>query len=239
MLDAFCLESQGGVKERHRFTRGAEVSGTLSLHEDAVPPLHGMRLRLVRWDNMWKNADLWQAYHRLRHDIFVGRRRWYVPSYQEWEFDQYDNARAIYVIVERAKECIACVRFIPTIYPYMLENHFSDLMGCALPKSSSVWELTRLGVKRELAPRVRRLVLLYLLRGSVQTALDAGVRTFLAVAPMGIFVRTFAMNGLPVSIYKDRARYMGCEKLVAAEISLSSRSLMCISTDIDVAYSHL
>ncbi|NKD77025.1 hypothetical protein HEQ60_04520 [Haematospirillum sp. H1815] len=209
------------------------------MHEDVVPRLHDMQFRLIRWDNIWENAGLWQDYHRLRHDIFVGRRRWYVPSHQRWEFDQYDNTRALYLIIERAEECIACVRFIPTIYPYMLENHFPDLMGCAIPKSSSVWELTRLGVKRELAPKVRRLVLLYLLRSSVLTALNEGVRTFLAVAPVGIFTRTFAMNGLPVSIYKDRERCVGGEKLVAAKISFNSRSLISISTDIYDSYSHL
>lgn len=184
-----------------------------------------IQTHLIRWDTLEKDARLWQAHHKLRHDIFIRRHQWSVPHYDDCEFDRYDNSHATYVIVEKGGECVACVRVIPTNCPYMLEEAFSDLLPSSPPKTSTICEVTRLGIKQGIEPRIRQLVFLHLLNRLFQLALDIGVEKFLILTPTRMIGTIYAPNGIPVNPYSDHACRMGNLEAVAAEISISEMIL--------------
>lgn len=80
-----------------------------------------------------------------RHQVFVERLGWQLPTDGQRETDDYDRPDTIYVVAENAAGDISgCARLIPTDKPYMLADVFPHLLnGTQLPRSPEVWELSR------------------------------------------------------------------------------------------------
>ncbi|WP_205700990.1 acyl-homoserine-lactone synthase [Jeongeupia sp. USM3] len=88
---------------------------------------------------------------RFRHKVFVQRLGWELPGVSNGlESDQYDRADTLYITLRSAQdEVVGCARLLSTTGPYLLKDHFPQLLGSAhVPCSSKVWELSRLAADR-------------------------------------------------------------------------------------------
>jgi N-acyl-L-homoserine lactone synthetase len=83
--------------------------------------------------------------HEFRHEVFVKRLGWSLPSVNGTERDQYDGPDAKYVVLSDASGRItACARLLPTTGSYMTPELFPQLLGsCAPPNEPGTWELSR------------------------------------------------------------------------------------------------
>lgn len=97
-------------------------------------------------DNMYLSMG------RFRYDVFVNTMGWDLPDADRvlhLEFDEFDTARAIYVVGLDGRDAVmACARLTVTTEPYLLKEKFPHLAtDYALPDSNDVWELSRLAVR--------------------------------------------------------------------------------------------
>ncbi len=91
------------------------------------------------------NETTMQQMYRLRHTVFHDRLGWEVTSDDGMEYDEFDNANSVYVLVRGNDDGLeACWRLLPTNGPYMLKDVFPQLLaGQPAPQRSDVWELSR------------------------------------------------------------------------------------------------
>lgn len=88
-----------------------------------------------------------ESMYRLRHDIFIERLHWEVPSRDGMESDQFDHASTYYLFMRNLEgEVIASCRFLPTSGPNLLCDVFPELVDGALPRSDDIWEASRLAI---------------------------------------------------------------------------------------------
>lgn len=86
---------------------------------------------------------------QLRHEIFYEKLQWEVNSINGLEYDEFDDADAVYVAarsyVNRNVE--GCWRLRPTTTPYMLKDTFPQLLGGGkAPVADDIWEISRFAV---------------------------------------------------------------------------------------------
>ena len=91
-----------------------------------------------------------EQYHRIRHDIFVGERRWTALSRPDGlDIDSYDNQHAVYLIALDGERVVGGQRLYPTLRPHMLSEVFKNLLDRELPVSKTTLEWTRYFVIKE------------------------------------------------------------------------------------------
>jgi N-acyl-L-homoserine lactone synthetase len=130
---------------------------------------------------------LLDAMFRDRKRVFVDLRRWTVPVVEgQYEIDQFDGPRTIYVIAtdERGAHR-GSIRLIPTDAPHILGNLFPDLCEGPVPTGADIWELTRGCVSPSLPAVERRLVRNALTSAVVLFALHRGITSFTCIADSG------------------------------------------------------
>ncbi len=89
-----------------------------------------------------------ESMFRLRHEIFVERLGWKVPTFNGMEQDQFDRPGTIYLIRRNAVgEVVACARMLPSDQPNVLKDVFPELVDGAVPCSPDIWEASRLAVE--------------------------------------------------------------------------------------------
>jgi acyl homoserine lactone synthase len=83
--------------------------------------------------------------HHFRHEVFIRRLGWALPSIEGAERDQYDRPDTTYFVVGDAEHNVtACARLLPTTRSYMLPELFPQLLGeLSAPCDVKVWELSR------------------------------------------------------------------------------------------------
>jgi len=83
--------------------------------------------------------------YRLRHEVFHDRLGWDVTSDNGMEYDEFDEANPVYVLVKNEEnEVQGCWRLLPTTGPNMLRDTFPQLLhGQPVPHLNAVWELSR------------------------------------------------------------------------------------------------
>jgi N-acyl-L-homoserine lactone synthetase len=97
--------------------------------------------------------SLYVAIAQFRYQTFVEQLEWDLPdadAASKLELDAFDTQDAVYITaLDRSGDIAACARLNRTDGPYLLENVFPFLVSeTPLPKSSHVWELSRLAVRR-------------------------------------------------------------------------------------------
>lgn len=119
----------------------------------------------LRSAHCFQNALASQA--RLRHRVFVDRRRLPHETFGGMEYDAFDTPAAVYVVWrDEEREVRGLIRLLPTTRPYMLQTLWPELVDNGrCPASPDLWEITRVCVDKDLAPGVRRTVLPRLLCG--------------------------------------------------------------------------
>nr|ABD97989.1 autoinducer synthase AlpI [Azospirillum lipoferum] len=173
--------------------------------------------------------------HQLRHQAFVDRLRYAVPSHDGLEWDQYDTPRASYIVVEHDGRCAAVCRLVPTTAPYMLEELFPQLLPYAPPKSADIWEATRIAVDAALPAPARDAALRALIVGVQRFGLENGIRHFLGLMPVAIFKRTLVRNGVTVRILDAAAQPIDGIATAAGEILVDPATVERLAPSMAVA----
>jgi acyl-homoserine lactone synthase len=88
---------------------------------------------------------------RLRHDIFVGERRWTALERPDGrEIDDYDNADSVYFVAIEDDRIVGGHRLYPTTKPTMLGDVFPHLAAVrGVPEDEAIWEWSRYFVVKD------------------------------------------------------------------------------------------
>jgi N-acyl-L-homoserine lactone synthetase len=184
-----------------------------------------MRAVQITWATIHQHGDLWLQSHQLRHEAFVERLNYQVPSHDGLEWDQYDTPRATYIVIEDGGRCAAVCRLVPTTAPYMLEELFPELLPYAPPKRPDVWEASRIAVASHLPAARRDLALKALIVGVQRFGLDHDLSHYLGLMPVPIFKRTLIRHGVEVRIMSDHARAIDGIVTAAGEIGVHAATI--------------
>lgn len=94
--------------------------------------------------------DIIDGILRLRHETFIERLDWEIPSQNGRERDRFDDLSPHHIAVtDQARKVKGCWRALPTTADYMLKCVFPQLLqGESAPVSEHVWEISRFAVKK-------------------------------------------------------------------------------------------
>jgi acyl-homoserine lactone synthase len=83
---------------------------------------------------------------RIRHEVFIKRRGWALPSLNGREIDQYDCDDTVYLLDVNDDDVIeASVRVNPSVSGSLLADYFPHLVENGAPiRSADIYEATRL-----------------------------------------------------------------------------------------------
>jgi acyl-homoserine lactone synthase len=125
-------------------------------------------------------GDAIETHFHIRHDIFVGERRWKeLARANGKEIDSYDNADTVYLLTMEGERIIGGYRLCPTIGPNMIEQVFPVLAAVGgVPSDPLIWELSRYFVVRD---RRDGRVNLELMAAVQEFCLDEGITHVTAV----------------------------------------------------------
>jgi N-acyl-L-homoserine lactone synthetase len=100
----------------------------------------------------YKHGNILEKLLKLRYQGFIVEEKYDVPSYNDLEFDQYDNPFAKYIVITKNDEAIACSRINRTDIPYMAKDCWSHLIPKqVLPNDANFYEWTRQYVSSKLS----------------------------------------------------------------------------------------
>lgn len=150
--------------------------------------------------------------YRLRHAVFHDRLGWDVKSDNGMEYDEYDQAKPIYVLAKgENKEVEGCWRLLPTTGPYMLKDVFPQLLsGQPAPRDPTVWEISRVAVvtkERETGFGFSSIPI-RMIQASIRFAQYSGIARYVVVTSLSVerMLRKTGLNmnrfGPPVRIGK-------------------------------------
>ena len=142
-------------------------------------------------------GDALASQFRLRHQVFIERVDYKVPSWRGMEYDQFDTPATQY-FVWRDETGVArgVARLAPTTLNYMLKEVWPDkITKIDMPHSEHVWEGTRFGVDHSLPAAQRNAIVKELVCGYMEYAASHGIDDIIGVMPVGILRAVFARNG--------------------------------------------
>src|SRR4029078_3746416 len=92
-----------------------------------------------------EHSDYFDQLFRLRHEIFVKRRGWSLPSVNGCEIDQYDNDDAVYFLDVDDDDVIrGSIRVTPSVNSSLLADYFPHLVETGGPlRAPDIFECTR------------------------------------------------------------------------------------------------
>ena len=161
-------------------------------------------------------GDALPSAHRLRHRIFIGRRKYAVRSHRGMEWDQFDTPASVYMLWrDEAPSVRAVARLIPTSQPYMIQQLWPDLVDGEMPMRDDVWEVTRFGIDRDLDNRRRARVFGELFCAFAEFGLKTGIRAYIFVTPTAVIDSALGNSGLDVRRL-GQAKLLGRLPVVAA-----------------------
>ncbi|RYY74187.1 MAG: GNAT family N-acetyltransferase [Gammaproteobacteria bacterium] len=88
---------------------------------------------------------------QLRHETFIQRLDWDIPSVNGRERDYFDDLQPYHIaVLDQNKSVVnGCWRALPTTGDYMLKSIFPELLqGEAAPSCDDVWEISRFAVRK-------------------------------------------------------------------------------------------
>lgn len=139
--------------------------------------------------------------YRFRKRVFSDRLGWDVESHRGLERDSFDKSDTHWVLIEDEQGLCGCIRLLSCAQDYMLPSIFPcALAGELAPRSAEVWELTRLAIDAERAPRfdngISELTCV-LFREVYAFAREREIRELVAVVSLPV-ERIFRRLGLPI-----------------------------------------
>lgn len=99
-----------------------------------------------------KHGNILERLLKFRYQGFVVEEKYDIPTYNDTEFDQYDNPFAKYITIMKGDEIVACSRINRTDIQYMAKDCWSHLIPKQLfPNDANFYECTRQYVSTKLA----------------------------------------------------------------------------------------
>jgi N-acyl-L-homoserine lactone synthetase len=99
----------------------------------------------------YKYGNILEKLLKFRYQGFVVEEKYDIPTYNDLEFDQYDNPFAKYIAIMKGDEIVACSRINRTDIPYMAKDCWSHLIQSKfLPNDANFYEWTRQYVSSKL-----------------------------------------------------------------------------------------
>lgn len=106
-----------------------------------------MEVHVVRRENRQLYAALLDDYFRIRHDIYVGERKWTELARPDGrEIDQFDTDETVYLLALDHGAIVAGMRMVPTQSPTLLSELFPQLALNGPVHRSDIYELSRIFV---------------------------------------------------------------------------------------------
>lgn len=113
-------------------------------------------IRIVNGIDYAQHAGQLDQMFKLRKRVFHDRLKWEVNVSGEYEIDDYDLRRPLYVLAmdDADQRVVGSLRLLPTTGPNMLADTFFELMPEGKPyRSATVWESSRYCVDTEAAEK--------------------------------------------------------------------------------------
>lgn len=100
---------------------------------------------VLRGSERREHRNYFDQLFRLRHEIFIKRRGWALPSVNGCEIDQYDNDDAVYFLELDDNEAIrGTIRITPSVKSSLLADYFPHLVENGGPlRAPDIYECTR------------------------------------------------------------------------------------------------
>ena len=158
-------------------------------------------ITIFNFETAHEHGDVLPQMLKFRHDEFVLRQGYEVPTFNGMEYDQYDTPAAVYVIWQDGESKVrAGMRILPTNRPYMIKEIWPQTVREGdLPESPLVWEATRFFVDRKMEPDMRQRAHGKILCAMLEFALRYGISDFIATAPPRLWHYTFRRCGWPAA----------------------------------------
>lgn len=139
---------------------------------------------IVNNQNRMSERIALRAMFEARKQVFIDLLGWDLPVLAgRFEVDQFDNARATYLIVtDSERRHLASARLLPTDEPGILISLFPDLCDEPPPGGPNVLEITRFCLSRELSAADRRTARNMLVTAIAQFGIANGVSSYTGVA---------------------------------------------------------
>ncbi|MDA8170045.1 MAG: hypothetical protein M0Z59_10185 [Nitrospiraceae bacterium] len=136
----------------------------------------------------------------LRHEVFAGELRWVPETADKLEIDVYDHSAATGFGVFFKEELLAYIRFVPSGYPFMIDNEFSMLVdaGHKVRRAADTGETSRFCVSRRAraASPLGYPVFMFLLKGLYHWCLRQDTRYLYTVVEAKV-LRLLCARGFP------------------------------------------
>lgn len=153
---------------------------------------------IVNHHNRMSERVALRAMFEARKQVFIDLLGWDLPALAgRYEVDQFDNARATYLILTDAeRRHLASARLLPSDEPGILTSLFPDLCSEPPPSGPHVLEITRFCLSRDLRAAARRSARNMLVTAIAQFGLANGVSSYTGVAELGWLqqILTFGWN---------------------------------------------
>ena len=149
-----------------------------------------------------KHGDILEKFCKFRYQGFIIEEKFDLPTYNDTEFDTYDNPSARYIaILNKEEEIVACSRINRTDIPYMAKDCWSHLIQSKfLPSDERFYEWTRQYVSSKLE-RIERMKMVRIISAATYfTLLNLNATGFCHVANALSFYTTKKLGMRAISV---------------------------------------
>jgi acyl-homoserine lactone synthase len=108
-------------------------------------------IHIISAANRYLYEDIVERHFRVRHQIFVGERKWMALAREDGrDVDAYDNVDTVYLLAVEGDRIVGGHRLYPTIKTTMMEDIFPHLASVrGIPSGPMIWEWSRFFVVPE------------------------------------------------------------------------------------------
>ena len=178
---------------------------------------------------LMEHQPLWEAVHRLRHQIFVEEMGWEdIRRPDGYEIDQFDHDEAIHMLSVRNGELAGYQRMLPTTRPHLLSEVLPELCEGDRPSGPDVFELTRYAVAEPYRDGRRGISTVgsELIAGFVEWGLATGCReVIIEFEPMWV-LRALQLRFLARPL--GYQRQIGRQNVVATLLTFNEETLRAV-----------
>lgn len=166
-----------------------------------------------------------RAMFAARKRVFIDLLQWDLPVLDgRYELDQFDDVYARYLILTDTEgRHLGSARLLETVRPHILDTLFPDLCEGEIPRGSSIFEITRFCLERDLTAAERRVTRDRLVSALAEFALHEGITAYTGVAEMGWLqqILAFGWESMPLGL----PRRYGTRLLGALRISIETDTI--------------
>jgi len=181
----------------------------------------------ITYENIHLYGSILPEIHRLRHECFVKRQNYDVPSYKGMEYDNYDTPATVYLVWRGNDGKVhGLSRLSPTDRPYMIKDIWPYMITkIPMPNSDKIIESTRFCVRDSLDRKLRKRIIAELVCAGLEYSLKNNITDNIGVMPPLIWKFVFINSGWPIEYIGDVVQLDDGAKVVAARMPVNIENL--------------